>query len=58
MYAEERMDIPGFRDYMLSNDFWWFVGIWLGNGWIDRQCRVGMAICLIIQKREIDIIGL
>lgn len=32
--------------------------MWLGNGWIDRQCRVGMAICLIIQKREIDIIGL
>lgn len=19
--------------------------MWLGNGWIDRQCRVGMAIC-------------
>lgn len=45
MYAEERMDIPGFRDYMLSDDFWWFVGMWLGNGWIDKQCRVQMAIC-------------
>lgn len=30
---------------MLSNDFWWFVGMWLGNGWIDKQRRVGMAIC-------------
>lgn len=39
LYRKEYLDynLPFKKEYLESEDFWWFIGLWLGDGWTDRN---------------------
>lgn len=49
LYKKEIMDysLPFNRAYLESEDFWWFIGLWLGDGWNDKN-----KLCISFNEKE------
>jgi len=40
-----------FESPLFENDFWWFMGMWLGDGWLDKN-KHSYAISLCFDKKH------
>jgi hypothetical protein len=50
-------NVRGREDYWLKNplndkDFWWFIGMWLGDGWVGHYNNYDYSISVCFNKNE------
>jgi hypothetical protein len=51
-------NVKGREDFWLKNplndkDFWWFIGMWLGDGWVGHYNNYDYSISVCFNKNEI-----